>query len=150
MKVPEHSYLGMLCVKKHEYENTGKSLRLKQSKACASCHSEAQQIWAKKTLYLKSEKVKAWKRKYNRRPEVREKLNKLKKSESGIAYILNYKKQSLKSAKKIRKELRKSYVKRTLINAGFRKEDITPKLIELKREHIKIKRSIMEARKWQT
>jgi hypothetical protein len=37
---PEKHYLGKLCLRGHEYKNTGKTLRYKKSRGCAACIME--------------------------------------------------------------------------------------------------------------
>lgn len=45
---PEKHCLGDLCSRKHEYQNTGKSLRYKSHKSCVICNSLQRKEWERK------------------------------------------------------------------------------------------------------
>ncbi len=73
--IPENQYIGLLCAHKHEYGNTGKTLRYKATSTCCLCKKERGRTdykkdkarmdannrqWAKNN----PEKTKAYKKKY--------------------------------------------------------------------------------------
>lgn len=73
---PEKYYLGKLCKRKHEYENTGKSLRYKPNRHCYECiklrdkENENRKIWIKE------------------RDRKRFKLYTISKVENGLIYFI--------------------------------------------------------------
>src|ERR1700722_9488300 len=63
-----------------------------------------------------------------------------------IKHTLKYKEARRKRRKKMRDELHNYYIKHQLKMRGFRREEITPELIAVKRAHLQLKRNIKAKR----
>lgn len=101
-------YLGELCPRGHLYINTPQSIRYMSDKSCVKCRLLAMKTETsikRKRRYAKG---------YNKRESTKE----------------SYKKYSAKT----RDDLTDSYVKSTFQHHNIKRADITPEMIELKRE----------------
>ncbi len=113
----DNKYLGRLCKRGHEWEETGKSLRLKSNSACVICEKIRQQSGGYKATQIK----------YRRTPEVRERDRIRSRSD--------------------RINLTGRYVRNNLISFGFPKECITDVVIESKRLQLQIFRFLRDSEK---
>lgn len=164
MNIPENKYLGKLCIRGHEWKDTGKSIRYKIRNRCVKCiqlihyvstperrkqKRETNQKYVKRPEIII--KIRERAKKYNQRKDVREKVQKLLKTKEYKERVSNYaKKPEYRKRSKINQKNRRdilcdAYIRQLLTTDLFRKEDVTPKLIEAKRFQMKIKRSIRES-----
>lgn len=122
--IPSSKYLGRLCNQKHNYNNTGKSLRWKSNYNCCIC---VRLRW-KETK--KSEKHKLTANIYQK---------KYRLTESGKKHMA----KSTINCKNRRKKLGNQYVTYLLFrNSNLLAKDIPPELVIAKREVLKLHRLI--------
>ena len=129
---PEIHYLGTLCKCGHEYLDTDRSLRYVKGHHCFQCQSEKRKCYQKnnrKKLLFRG-------RKYSQSisgKEVKKKYRKKHRKERQL--------QAKEYARKNTEALSDVYVKSQLRKSHTKNsEDITPKIIELKRIQLKFRR----------
>jgi hypothetical protein len=135
MKIKDTQYLGKLCPRKHEWENTGKSMLFKSSMCCVACG-----LISTKAFYQRKKKDAKWM-----------KANKEKNKLYMKNYLNNggreYRKEARKEAsKEQRKLLTDSYIKSLLCKRrngnGLNHADVPDSLVQAKREMIKLRRAL--------
>ncbi len=152
-KIKENqSYLGTLCKRGHEYENTGKSLRTSLYKRCVKCRAIDNHRYNSKNQLKVNKRNKKWREskggsdyfaRYRR--DNRESYNRMSREWKKK----NPKKAKLawqKDARKRRDELSDRYLLNIL---RIQKDRATKELIEAKRLHILIHRLIKERKQIQ-
>jgi len=132
---PENRYIGTLCIRGHEYLNTGKSSRYKSTGTCVVCANNNR----KKANYKHS---KIQRRRYNRK--YREK-NRVKLRISQALYQKKNRPRIVLANKKGRDELNDNYIK-TLIYAATGLRTNNKELIQFKREQLILYREIRKAK----
>lgn len=150
---PEIYFLGKLCSRRHEYLDTGKSKRYtKKVSCCVRCEKEKKRDHYRSCPTARkyvSERKKKW-RKNNR---AKNQLCNKEYYKKNAKEILLRRKNDYKNGgwlkdgalkKKQRERLSDGYIKKLLRSGGMtkniKKEDITPQMIELKRELITFNR----------
>ena len=146
----DNKYLGTLCKRGHEYENTGMSLRYKKNRYCVEC-SKGQKYVEYKKIYRAANKNKI--NEYNKKYYAAN-IDKIRKyrldnkdriKEGNRKYRLNSRDKIREYGRKRDREsvrdLRDKYVKKQI---GLKVSEITEEMIVLKREQLQLMRSIKQ------
>ncbi len=152
MKISETKYLGKLCLRGHDYNSTGKSLRKKHNGACKVCDLIGRKIHRKKYQKEIQEYNKIYKRDKDYTINGRDWY---KKNKERILFKLKTKrkedegwhKKKLKASRKCNllasKELTDGYVIHILFKKRkLNRSQIPQELVEAKRLHLQIYRFI--------
>jgi hypothetical protein len=130
-------YLGKLCKRKHQWQNTGKSLRKTKKRICNECVLLLSRRWTKNYPNKKKEHNKKW----------RLKNLEYDKSRKKIHYIENKKQTCKRQAIHYKKQidnLEDQYIKHLIMSnkifPSLSRKDITREMIQIKQIILKIKR----------
>ena len=132
MDIPENKYLGTLCIRKHDWEGTGKSLRSKIGGACIICAKEYDRIFSQKPeqkehkkIYRQkpknAQRIKERMKEYYKRPEIKEHRKIYKKKYRQRPEVIKHEKKYKREWKKNNSDKnRASSRRRTAIkNMGY-------------------------------
>ena len=148
MKISKGKYLGKLCKRKHEWGNTGKTMRTIVNNSCIKCTLIYNVTYREKNKLLLAKKrrdtwknregrirIKAYKKEYRDRN-----LERWKKLSYKYSHTKNAIRRNNEAGAKGRETLSDNYIKNSILHYS----DAPDWLVELKRIHIKITRLIKE------
>ena len=133
--IKDNLVIGKPCKRGHLFKDSLGTLRNRSDRKCVMCVK----------IKITSERYKQWEKEYNGRPEVRRRTKENKRRYNQNESV----KLSRRSAsKKHKNDLKRAYVLSLLRDrSGLKNEDITPGMIEFKRDQLRLYRELKTLKK---